>query len=404
MSNPSPHILIIGAGVGGLTLAQGLKRSGISFQVYERDAMLDSRLQGYRLKIPGETVVKLSRGLTAAAWTTLTETSGLVHSGETNVNAVDASILACRKKRLAPDELMPLAVDRGLLRRALSDGIEDHVTFGKRLVSWERLDNNKKVSAVFADGSRASGSLLVGADGARSVLRPWLLPGYEPRDSGICCIYGKTTLDAQLQAQFPEKHRRWITVVRDQTPVIEAIVARRTSPVTMVCEPCRFSHRESYPFLPPDYVHFAILFPTALLGHHLSEEQVDHLLRSDAPAVALDIASEWHPSIRSLIELQDRHLTHGIRVLSAPAPIPVWESAGVVTMMGDAVHLMSPAGGVGAVATLEDALLLADVITDEGVTPASMARFEQCMRDSASVYIRRSLLAGSRFLDLPYSE
>ena len=45
------HVVIIGAGLGGLCLAQGLKRANIGFDVYERDPAADSRLQGYRIRI-----------------------------------------------------------------------------------------------------------------------------------------------------------------------------------------------------------------------------------------------------------------------------------------------------------------------------------------------------------------
>jgi AcrR family transcriptional regulator len=45
------HVLIIGGGIGGLCLAQGLRRRGVSVAVYERDGTPDARLQGYRLSI-----------------------------------------------------------------------------------------------------------------------------------------------------------------------------------------------------------------------------------------------------------------------------------------------------------------------------------------------------------------
>ena len=45
------HVMIIGGGIGGLTLAQGLKRAGISAAVSERDRTLTDRLQGYRVHI-----------------------------------------------------------------------------------------------------------------------------------------------------------------------------------------------------------------------------------------------------------------------------------------------------------------------------------------------------------------
>ena len=49
---PEPfHILIIGGGIGGLTLAQGVKQAGVSAALYERDRTLTDRLQGYRVHI-----------------------------------------------------------------------------------------------------------------------------------------------------------------------------------------------------------------------------------------------------------------------------------------------------------------------------------------------------------------
>jgi len=45
------HVVIIGGGLGGLCLAQGLKKAGISVAVYERDRTCTERLQGYRIHI-----------------------------------------------------------------------------------------------------------------------------------------------------------------------------------------------------------------------------------------------------------------------------------------------------------------------------------------------------------------
>src|SRR3712207_5653872 len=49
---PSPfHVIIIGAGTGGLCLAHGLKTTGISVAIYERDRTRADGLQGYRVGI-----------------------------------------------------------------------------------------------------------------------------------------------------------------------------------------------------------------------------------------------------------------------------------------------------------------------------------------------------------------
>ena len=48
---PSPHIIIIGAGITGLTLAQALKKHGISCTVFERDPNVSARGRGWGLTI-----------------------------------------------------------------------------------------------------------------------------------------------------------------------------------------------------------------------------------------------------------------------------------------------------------------------------------------------------------------
>jgi 2-polyprenyl-6-methoxyphenol hydroxylase-like FAD-dependent oxidoreductase len=50
-SKTSPHVLIVGAGLGGLTLAQALRKKGISFEVFERDNSAADRVQGWAIGI-----------------------------------------------------------------------------------------------------------------------------------------------------------------------------------------------------------------------------------------------------------------------------------------------------------------------------------------------------------------
>jgi hypothetical protein len=45
------HVLIVGAGLGGLTLAQNLRKRGISYEIFERDANKDSRFQGWAIAL-----------------------------------------------------------------------------------------------------------------------------------------------------------------------------------------------------------------------------------------------------------------------------------------------------------------------------------------------------------------
>lgn len=45
------HVLIIGAGLGGLSLAQILRKQGISFEIFERDTDANSRSQGWAIAL-----------------------------------------------------------------------------------------------------------------------------------------------------------------------------------------------------------------------------------------------------------------------------------------------------------------------------------------------------------------
>ena len=47
----SPHVLILGAGLAGLTFAQGLRKLGISYEIFERDESAQSRSQGWAIAI-----------------------------------------------------------------------------------------------------------------------------------------------------------------------------------------------------------------------------------------------------------------------------------------------------------------------------------------------------------------
>jgi 2-polyprenyl-6-methoxyphenol hydroxylase-like FAD-dependent oxidoreductase len=395
------HIIIIGAGVGGLAVAQGLKRRNISFSVHERDIRLDARRQGNRIKIAGDLKAKLLDLMTPDAFRVMEETCALTALGETNLNATTGAILACRRGRLPAGVPPPLTADRGLLRTALMTGISQHVHFGQQFERYEEVvaeePGKAAVRVFFADGSTRLGTFLLGADGSHSRVRKQLIPGSSHiKDTNTCCVYGKTTLNAELQEQFPESHRRWLTIVRDEAPLTQEIIFG-DGPVVMVLEPCLFSNRDVYTHLPNDYIHWGIMFQARMMRSQ--GEDLDDKLQHGSQ-LALDLTAEWHPSIRSLIELQDRSLTAGLRIYSSTVAIPIWRTSSVVTVIGDAAHTMSPAGGVGAVGALNDACDVVEMVASEGVSEASISRFEQRMRAFSEILLQRTDVAGRRFLGI----
>ncbi|MFN7096980.1 MAG: NAD(P)-binding protein, partial [Gammaproteobacteria bacterium] len=70
-------IAIVGGGIGGLALAQKLKKAGVEFNVYERDASSDDRLQGYRVHLSPEADRALSECLPTKLYDLFIKTSGV---------------------------------------------------------------------------------------------------------------------------------------------------------------------------------------------------------------------------------------------------------------------------------------------------------------------------------------
>jgi len=96
--------------------------------------------------------------------------------------------------------------------------------------------------------------------------------------------------------------------------------------------------------------------PTTLAGEELIR-LVDEMTRS------------WHPNFRRLVELTDPTTIFPLSVRTS-VPVTPWESSNV-TLLGDAIHTMTPGRGVGANTALRDAALLCKRLTEvrDGVRP-----------------------------------
>ena len=150
------HVLIVGASYGGLALAHGLRRAGVSCALYEAqrrhgDGCADSRVA---IDTMGTRALKecLPPDLFAA----------FLASG------------ACAQRRPSA------APGRQPLRQLLLSGLAEHVHLGRRFTHYERRADGT-VTVFFTDGGSASGQLLVAADGARSAVRAQYLRELIPR-------------------------------------------------------------------------------------------------------------------------------------------------------------------------------------------------------------------------------
>src|SRR5690349_12555216 len=156
MPSQNLHVPVIGGGIGGLCLAQGLRRQGVSVAVYERDRAPDARLQGYRLSIEPPGSAALHACLPAELWQILVATSG--DQGE-RMGVFDEQLhelMAEDPKAGATDPASGShAISRVTLRQVLLAGLADSVHFGREFARYERTADGK-VTAYFADGTSAT--------------------------------------------------------------------------------------------------------------------------------------------------------------------------------------------------------------------------------------------------------
>ncbi|KAJ8131527.1 hypothetical protein O1611_g2097 [Lasiodiplodia mahajangana] len=402
-SGITTKVIIIGAGLGGLTLAQSLRRAGIPFKIFERDASIGSRPQGYRIKIHSEATTSLRSVLTPELWHRFENTCGKTVLGESNLNALNGQVLSSRKWRPGAGDGDIYSVDRSVLRHVLQEGLsddgEDVIFWNKEFLRYELCDDGT-VKAYFKDGSCEQGSLLVGADGSRSRVTKQLIPNYSVLDVEGLCIYGKTPITWELEKRVPAPLLRWISISLDAPPVIQGIVQGNDT-ISLLTEPMRFqsAYQQRYPEIPDDYIYWGLIMRKRVVASN--EKELQEVLQKPSKALSLEITSEWDPSVRAILEQQDETYSSSLPILSAKPQIPEWSSDPRVTVLGDAIHVMSPAGGVGACTALRDAYVLGSKLAEKGICLESVAAYEQEMRRYAAVSLGRSLAGGMRMFNQP---
>jgi 2-polyprenyl-6-methoxyphenol hydroxylase-like FAD-dependent oxidoreductase len=366
-------VAIVGAGLGGLCLAQGLRRSGVDAVVYERDPRLAGRRQGYRIHLDARGVLALRECLPAGLFELFLATCG---RPGTQVTVLSSRLRVLREIAGGPGgdpddpATLSTSVNRLTLREVLWSGLGDRVSFGHELSRY--TDDGTGITLHFADGTTAVADVLVGADGVNSAVRRQLLPDAEVRDTGGRCVYGKTPLDEATLALVPAAlHRGFTAIVGGHLGMATGLVQLRNRP------------DEASAHLSPagDYLMWA------LSGQHDRFPVPDARLSALDPAglhgIARDAVRSWHPDLRALIDMADVDETFLVRVRTS-VPVPAW-TPGVVTVLGDAIHAMSPAGGSGANTALRDAALLSGQLTgvlatDRSALVAAIDGYEAEMR------------------------
>ncbi|WP_150135424.1 FAD-dependent oxidoreductase [Streptomyces hyaluromycini] len=201
------HVLVIGGGTGGMCLAHGLKKAGVSVAVYERYGSRSDGLYGYRVGIDPTGSRALHECLPPGLFTTFVDTCARdprYFNVLTQSNRTTATIELPEAADAVHSER---SVSRSTLRQVLFTGMDDVVHYGKEFTRYEQHPDGR-VTAHFADGTTATGDVLVAADGTRSAVRRQYLPHAEIKDTGITAVATRACLTIPVCLATPCTHSR----------------------------------------------------------------------------------------------------------------------------------------------------------------------------------------------------
>jgi len=379
------RVAIVGGGIGGLALAQSLRRSGIDATVYERDSDPASRRQGYRIHIGPTGAAALRSCLPPDLYELYLATRSQPRD---RITVLSNRLRVLREFPVppAPDGSVGGAVNRLTLREVLLGGLP--VCFGRELLGYEPLGD--AVRLHFTSGAAVEADVVVGADGVNSAVRCQLLPHAEVADSGTRVIYGKARLTSDIDAALPAPVRQGFVAVTSMfRPVSMALGLMEFS------EPPASAAARLCPGLTMhdcgSYVMWALTASARALPEDVTSLDGDRLT-----ALAARMTRRWHPRLRVLVSDADPAETFALAVRTS-VPVAPW-TASRVTVLGDAIHAMSPAGGSGANTALRDAELLARELAAQPDDPVNaVARYEQEMRDYGFAAVRESEQANARY-------
>ena len=337
-------VTIIGAGLGGLVLANVLHVHAVAVVVYEGEGSATARSQGGMLDIHDD---KGQPALQAAAL--LEPFRRLVLEGHDVARIATADNTVLLDEREDDSTGGRPEVQRGELRQLLLDALpEGTVRFGHKADGVRALGGGRH-EVRFADGSCVETEVLVGADGAWSKVRP-LLNDAAPEYVGTTFI--ETWLH-DADARHPAAAR-----------AVGAGSFFALAPGMGLA-----SHRESGGTI---HTYAALTKPAEWLAG------IDFTNATDATARIAEEFDGWAPELLSLITDTD----------IAPVPRPInalpvsahrWSRVPGVTLIGDAAHLMAPSGEGANVAMVDGAELGQAIAGHPDDVEAALAAYEKAL-------------------------
>ncbi|KAK5056050.1 hypothetical protein LTR84_012601 [Exophiala bonariae] len=364
-------VLISGAGLASLLLAQSLLRSKIPFQIFERDASLSFRGQGYRLRLSSEGLDAIEAVLGPSAfqrfWDRCGKTGG---SGFVGFDAITGVSYEEKTESLGSRDGKIVGIARGEMRRLFLEGCEEFLHFNKHVKGYELTEDG--VRAVFADGSKSvEGSLLVAGDGLKSTIAKQVSGGrLKVYDLGARGIHGQAPTSA-----FKSLGEGVFRVVDTANPDGRLSIITNVRPNDMDDENVEFGWTM-----------------IGIPGVIKAPNDDYTIVGKGAADIAKSLTKDWNPRFKPLFDQMNEHEAAFWKITcSTPTGVPEWPNEPRVGLIGDAVHSMTPAGGIGANTAVRDSALLGRLLHEAGgYAPGVTAEYEKEMRVYGSEAVKSS--------------
>jgi 2-polyprenyl-6-methoxyphenol hydroxylase-like FAD-dependent oxidoreductase len=373
-------ILISGAGIASLLLARSLRRSNIPFLVFERDASIVFRAQGYRLRLSDDGLGAIESVLGPEGFKKFYDACG--KTGGAGFAAIDpltgetlgGAHESVSKESLASREGKVVGISRGDMRTLFMEGCEENVRWSSHIKGYETTSDG--VRAIFADGSKSEeGSMLIGGEGIKSAVARQLTKGaIKVYDLGSRLIHGQAPTTA-----FKGLGEGVFRLVDESHPRGKVFL------ITNV----RAQDKDN-----PD-----IVFGWTLGGSPgvINAPNDDYtIIGKPAADIAKDLTKHWHARVKPLFDnMQESESAFWKITCSDPNGVPDWPNEPRVTLIGDAVHAMTPAGGNGANTAVKDSALLGKLLAQSGGYREGLTKeYEDEMRAYGSEAVKQSYAHG----------
>ncbi|MFC9253328.1 FAD-dependent oxidoreductase [Amycolatopsis thailandensis] len=387
------RIAIIGGGTGGLCLAQGLRKAGIDVSVHERSRTRTERLQGYRVHINPHGAAALHECLPPGLWQRFLATTGTTSGPFTFVTERLRDLMVIDSELTSgPDPASNHhSVSRISLHQVLSDGLDGVLRHDKEFVGYRR--EGEVVVCEFADGSTVEADLVIGADGANSRVRKQFLPDADRVDTGIIAIAGKHPLTEETRELLPARLTDGPSMVMPRagaglfTAPHELNGASSVNDETADHDPVLFDNTSSY-----------IMWAFAADNRRYPDD-VSSLDGDALRALVLDLIDGWDPAFKELVACSPAGSVSRLPIFTSK-PVEPWPTSNI-TLLGDAIHSMTPFRGIGANTALRDARLLCRNLVEArktGAVRAAVADYEHRMRDYGFAAVRDSERSARQFV------